>query len=845
MAMDSESGSGWEVAASSFLPIVPNLQDQTRSLSAGVSFVTPKPRGRPPKRALSQLPFEDSQKPCEQLAIVPVNSAVASLLSKEASSSLDLGFPSLTKAFDLFDLTFAFSPLQQSLLNIHRHAGAGSQPAQHDGDDALSKFVSRALLPSQPLSSKRLIDEACGGRTTNYHEATAAALVLGGVSQWAMFLKRCKDMIATKKVTGLMFIKQRFYDETPLRLRVAKCGQNISKVLQTHFRIGIVLQNNDTKEIVTYFGGVPTWLQTLQDKRAESIMQAQMELENSVLYLDECSKDFLLSIQMITTDRAGENFKCECGMNRLSPHFAKIHLPCDVHKTSTCVNNMFKLVENTITGIVNLGLMFRPGGTLRQFHQCIQDEICLKLRVIVGPPPDGYIQKYRNEVYELFLGKNFSNQDVKKKQQLLRIRQVQTLNYFLNGDIQCEDEIVWYAPFEIEIEDARALLCKYVPYALLPACVAIFPRHRWHGCEIPIDQLGLVAAHHGLLKHACLRFLNQISPQKSSEVVERSASGWNVAALRYMKAADEMQPIQDIANANASEGPSDPVGPSGDPDQGQNQKPQSWEDFNRSVRARVRHFISQDHDVSILPLLRFACSPILGFMFQCLKVSSEAWDDQQAHVTMTTGKRSYRILEAFLGTYLEEVFIEFSNRMHCQIPALPLKAHVRQNCVLLFCLIARASSALHFLIRKIRSGFPYKLFGCLDGKSSDVVNSPRCLYDPLTHAFMEVFGPVGLDSKEANAMLHTLAEMALVDIASVESRHATIRRALEAASVQTWRATLEKLSADFSCRQSNGWRNHFARRLFVPTNPKKKGVVSHKQHQRRNVEVVGAHIVHT
>lgn len=301
---------------------------------------------------------------------------VTSIDSIVESESLDLGsgldFPSSKEAFDLS----VFPVIQQSLLNIHRRAGSETrrrQPPQDDGDDPLSKFVSRALLPSQPLSSKRLIEEACGGRTDNYPEATAAALVQSGLCGWGMLLKRCKDMIATKKFKALLFIKQRFYDETPLRLGFVRSGQSISKVLQSHFRVAMILQNTDTAELVSYIGAVPTWLQTIPDKKAESIMQAQMELERSVLYLDECSKDFQLSVQMVCTDRAGENFKCETGMNRLSPHQRKFHLPCDVHKTSTCINSMFKLTENTVTGIVNVGLMFRPGGTLRQFHQCIKD----------------------------------------------------------------------------------------------------------------------------------------------------------------------------------------------------------------------------------------------------------------------------------------------------------------------------------------------------------------------------------------------------------------------------------------------------------------------------------------
>ena len=735
-----------------------------------------------------------SHEPVQDLVVIDSESRVSSSPSDKFQFHL-------TEKADLR----TFPSIQRTLLSIQKGVRLFSQGNQGEQvDDALARFVDRALRPSQPISSKTLIEEAVGGRSIGYAEAVASSLVETGLCQWGLLLKRCIDMIDGQQFTGLVFIKQRFYDETPLRLRIDKSGQHISKVLQSNFRIALVLRNNATNQIVSYFGFVPTWLQAIQEKKAETIMQAQLIVEKSVAYLDECSRKFKISVQMVTTDRAGENFKCESGINRLSPHFRKLHLPCDVHKTSTCINSMFKLVDDSVTGIVNLGLMFRPGGTLRQFHQCIKDEIRSKLQVVVGPPPDGYTAEYRHQVYELFLGKNYSNQDVKKKHQLLRIRQVQTLNYFLNGDIQ-SDAVVWYAPFEIDLEDAIKLVCKYVPYALLPSAVAIFPRHRWHGCEIPIDQLGILSSHHNLLKHACWRFLKLFRDTPAEEPKEPKPD-WAAAALNFMKAAESVQPIADASEVPSAENLESDK---------QNSAPKapSWEEFNRSVRAMVARWISSDQTF-ILPLLRFACSPTIGFMFQCLKIASEAWECQQEHAQLTIGQRKYRVLEAFLGQDLESTFADISERMHMQIPALPLAAHTRYHCVLLFCLMAREASSLHFLIRKIRSGFPYKLFGCLAGGLPKVLESPQCLHDPLTNAFMEEFGPIGLDSPEAEAALHVLAEMALVDIAAVESRHASIRRALEASSVQTWRATLQRLSADFASRQSNSWRSFSSKRFF-------------------------------
>lgn len=802
--------SAWDSAVES-LSNPEALPAAAASLAAAPRFSEPKPKGRPKKNVLRSLPF-----------------VTATEKKPEPDPAVQSIVPAESKSHQQHELCFrlvepeslsAFSMIQQQLLGSQRgHRPQIELNLDDSGEhDALAKFVNRCLMPSQPISSKKVIEQEIGGRSEGYHAAVASALVESGLCQWSMFLKRCQDMIASGHFRGVLFVKQRYYDETPLRLRSGKDGQNISKVLQSHFRLAVVLQNVDTKELVSFSGFVPTWLQTLHAKKAPNIMQAQMVFEQRVAFIDECSRQFQVSVQLVTTDRAGENFACETGINRLSPHFRKMHLPCDVHKTSTCINNIFKLTDQSVTGIVNMGLMFRPGGTLSLFHECIREEIRSKLKVVVGPPPGGYCQHYRYEVYTLFLGKNFSNKDVKEKQGLVRISQIQTLNYFLNGDIQ-SDDIVWYAPVDIELEDAIELLCAHLPRALLPG-VAVFPRHRWHGCEIPIDQLGLLSAHHNLLKHACLRFLKKFpetpATKKAAAAVRvkentQQGSGWDTAATLFLNHQLQPQPLQ-----LESEPPANAIEDAGPEKQDDSKPPDSsWEEFNRSVRARVTSWILQD-DLSILPLLRFACSPIIAFMFLCLKIASEAWQSEQEHAQLVDGTRKYRVLEAFLGQDLEKVFGEMSERLRRQIVALPLKAHNRRHCVLLFRLIARAASSLHFLLRRIRSGFPYKLFSCLVDKSADVLDSPKCLHDPVTKAFIEEFASreQGLDSPEAKSALHVLGELTLVDISAVESRHATVRRALEAASVQTWRANLEKLSADFSCRQSSGWRSHVSERV--------------------------------
>lgn len=68
----------------------------------------------------------------------------------------------------------------------------------------------------------------------------------------------------------------------------------------------------------------------------------------------------------------------------------------------------------------------------------------------------------------------------------------------------------------------------------------------------------------------------------------------------------------------------------------------NWEEFNRSVRAKVKAWILHDGP-SCLPFLRAAMAPALRMMFKFLKMSGEEWDVAQEDSLLTSGARKYRV----------------------------------------------------------------------------------------------------------------------------------------------------------------------------------------------------------
>ena len=616
----------WEAAAEQ---VAPPPADPPQ-FSSSLRVFAGRPKGRPKKKISPAAVAHESGDSGSGLCLAVCNPP-SEKVDEEAVAILK--FPERNEA----SLGASLSNLQQALL-----ARVGQTRRKHSMDFAdepsqLGTFVKEILQPCRPLASRRVQEEQLGSSIRGYHSAVSSSLFELGICQWSGRLKGVSDsdLIKSGQMKGLLFVKQRLYDETPLRLRhMEGTGETgITKVLQGQFRIAMLLQSSATKRLFYLHGYVPTILQALEQKKSEDIMCAQMKVEASVTFLNQCSAEFRTAVQLLTTDRDGTNMKAERGVQHQAPHFVKLHLPCDIHKVSACLTSTLNLLPAAVTGIINFGLLMRPAGAVERFRSCLMQEIESKFRVVIGLPPAGLAQKYRQEVYKMFLGSSYSNDSVGTRNENVRIAQVKILSYFLNGDLQDEDNIVWHAPFMISRQIALEIIRKYVPSALLPKAIGIFPRHRWHGCEIPVDQLGLLAAHHNLLKHATLRFLGSQEGAVSSEnITTIPGVGWSDAARSSSATAEYTGPLSLV--------------PFEDQDIGREDNPQvepkMWEDFNKSVKAKVRSWVAHDGHLC-LPVLRQAMTPAVSAMFKFLKVSSSEWDAEQEAAYLQGGKRKYRV----------------------------------------------------------------------------------------------------------------------------------------------------------------------------------------------------------
>ena len=139
--------------------------------------------------------------------------------------------------------------------------------------------------------------------------------------------------------------------------------------------------------------------------------------------------------------------------------------------------------------------------------------------------------------------------------------------------------------------------------------------------------------------------------------------------------------------------------------------------------------------------------------------------------------------------------------------ALALKYFLVQVRAFGFRVLSRLACGLHWLVRVPHRGCPYSVFKILRANEADlqtVLTLPECMRDEFCHAFLKRYPPSTCEyrpNSEEFAVLQCLAELLPVDIAGIESRHASVRRLALKKSLQAWVLEFQQLSAEFTCRQ--------------------------------------------
>ena len=593
---------------------------------------------------------------------------------------------------------------------------------------------------------------------------------------------------------------------------------------------GNLCQNIESGQMFFLRGLLACPLQLMHKTRAQDLFRCQKEVEAMVPGLGAVTASFDSTIQLATTDRYAANICAEQAMASLNPKQANFHLFCDVHRLSTCQTWQLGVVASHISALISLGLLCREAGFAIELRSCISKVFQARLQIQYAEPPAGQIQEHRHAVAKLFLGNQVSR--IEDKVGSKRAKQLAALMFFLDGDWESET-IQCYTKRPISRESLLRILARYVVPALLPGPVSVFPRSRWHGGEIAVDEAGILFACHNIGSEALRLYLAQKPAMPRGLPAAATSELDNWSALQDLSGEFVDPGLVQAVDACADETQVPAEATQGQESETQAGKTVDWAAVNRSMKNMVNHWAASNPGPCLV-LVRWAMSVPVRLMRRFLHVAGSTWEKQQQLKASRGHSRCFRIAQAHEGEDVATAFSGLSEAFHDAIQALPLSARNNSFKVLAFRLLARLGGAMHQLLRLPRAGFPYRMFSLM--LSTDkaeaaeaLLRCPPCLLDPGSRGFLSNHRAVDqLCNPTSLAELEALAIMAEIDVVSIETRHAAARRLF------TWGFNFGDIAAEHLCRQcrrarddlgqpAKKFRRHsFRKRKHVPRPSGKK-----------------------
>ena len=664
------------------------------------------------------------------------------------------------------------------------------------------KLFGELLLGCRPTGS--LTAQAAmlqQGRQPLLRAMQQAACYLVVFSAWmigallAALSQRCAAATGHKVV---MLCVRRAYDETPSDISVtwmthSELGafnkkrskqEGNAKVLQSSCEVLILMEQVSSSTYYSMRIPMPCWLMALDKTTAEATAKAQRAIMDMIPGLEAFGHKAKFSVQLVTTDRYSANLKAERILSSDAPNACTTHYCCDVHRTHTCQAKTVQMLDGQVSGMIATALSCVDAGSIRSLRASMTRVLKQKVHLCFGSPPeDPFADEYRSAVFEAFLPLQDPSADGDGDEHLLarmqehylqRKRRRAIINFFLQGDLQEQDEIFFYsARWGLQEHHVLALMEKFLVPALLPRRPPIFSRTRWDGFNDALLWFGLAEACHGLLHCTLLDFL-QVSASETSlpQAAQAAQADAQPAAV-----VEEEQEAADHAAAAVT----------GNID---------WKVLKLKMRQKVLAWLKQPIFPPIL-LMHLALSPMSHFYRRLVYAGSAEWEEIEKTKQSQGCRRTFPVLEAARHTDLNAYRQRVNEAFHNEILLLPRWCHFRHHQVLLFRTLSRNLCSTEFLIGTTHESYPIKLFRSLDGVH-EATKDPLCMHCPLTKLLLSEYSDLG--SSEPQALLTALASMFQLHIASIEARHASTRRITTVKSVQTHRPTLVGVGADWVCR---------------------------------------------
>ena len=670
------------------------------------------------------------------------------------------------------------------------------------------------------LSSQAVLQKQLGLEHTGLSKRLsrlAATLLLQQIHQRRHLEKHLAQTLPSASL--LCYLEAGAYDETPLRVNLKEprvqgaegaasglASENwddlpplISSRPRSQLAISKVLQ---TKGGFAFLLALPTGFLGVI---GQHIAPLQSMVSTSAGVLTECLarnsgvspyvERFSLKCRSICTDKAPSNTKAEQILkHKRSGKWMSCLMHCELHALAGVHKKTFEtFFKKEITGLIRCSLSLRMQGPWLHFQSALLEVVESRVVVLVGRCPASAMIHKKRLLALCADGSNHTN-----------LPSLVKLLAAANGDWRNRQNVEVYVS-SLANDAPKAVIAKRVAHRLCDALATTRPslwrRDKWTGFKPAVLDIWLLDQIHGLLsvtyQKMTERLGDRLPGQTSGHSGDQAHRGAEAGHQLPHPHEAEPEPASGAHAASemeqlASGQPQLQIG-------GQGGFPDNAKD-----RALAQKWLASQ-PAARLTLMLAALTPLEKMFHHAFQASGQEFEEKQRALaargliggaqknsTSRVQLASEGVLESSFARDLEALYVD------AQVwSLLPDDSLTESFQGMAFRVLSRLGAAVHQLLTHEHSLYPTKLWRLLDHpeESAAMASDPICLKDEWTQAVQGLIP--SLDGDRLRAVLRLQSRVQMLDIGTVESRHASVRRQVVQHSVQTWRMGLDQASAEW------------------------------------------------
>lgn len=292
----------------------------------------------------------------------------------------------------------------------------------------LTTTVVQYFVQSNSMKSVATVAESSGKThkiISNGLQRTASAMVFSAAWMVGCSLSTWRQLFRSGRFRPVAVIDKMLYDETPLKMKLQEWNNFLgvadgmssrhqanlqetykyAKILRLDWQLGFVVWDVQLRRHKLVTVPMPVPLSAVDRNTAECLIGVIDQVHALVPELDGFFSDFGFHVRMPVIDRFAANLKAETFIRTRDPGVISGMFTCDVHKASGCVKNALSLNDDSLSGIINLGLSLEGSGSLDRMRRILQEIFADELQIVYEQPPGEGTEvfKHRQAVLRTFL----------------------------------------------------------------------------------------------------------------------------------------------------------------------------------------------------------------------------------------------------------------------------------------------------------------------------------------------------------------------------------------------------------------------------------------------------------